>query len=266
MICPQVLRPSTSTSLPDLKISMPDLKISIPAKAPESPESTESTVPGLRRITDIKLPLHVEEVLSYHSDADQTRMLVKNAFGQGQLVFCTQPNTNPPVSNCSICLQALFDGNMIVMNKCGHFFCQGCHQKWAKKSDNCALCRQSQGTEPDNSDDSDDSDDSEREYDSDGPGYDPISRDMFSVDDILPLNEEELAEIGEYMDEVPPRTVFSPFQLDDEGYNDTSSDDDDDVMMASHQNFEEQLAIINSLRHWMNAPRRPVPVGRIVSV
>jgi len=219
---------STSTSLPDLKIS-------IPAKAPAS------KVPALSRITNKELPPHIKEIID-----PRDHELVQNAQGS-QIDFHGEVKTA-----CAICLQQL--NGMITMTKCGHFFCQSCQQQWQKRSDNCAVCRQPLAIKSD--DDFYDSDDDF--YDSDGPVYNPTSQVYDpTADDSDELTEEEAdAEVSRLMDVLVPPTeqelASSPFQHGAEWYDDTSSDDDydmsdDDDMVASHENFQEQRAIYNSI-------------------
>ena len=201
---------STSTSLPDLKIS-------ITAKAPAS------TVPALFRITNKELPPRIQEIID-----PRDHELVTNAQGS-QIDFHGEVKTA-----CAICLQQL--NGMITMTKCGHFFCQSCQQQWQKRSDNCAVCRQPLAIKSDDD-----------FYDSDGPVYDP------TADDSDELTEEEAAEISRYMDVLVPPTEqeSSSFQHGAEWYDDTSSDDmsddDDNDMIQSHENFQEQRAIYNSI-------------------
>ena len=208
---------STSTSL---------LKISIPDKAPD--KAPESKVPAISRITNQELPPHIAEKIHPH---DQE--IIKNAQG-------TQIDFHAKVeATCAFCLQQL--NGMITMTKCGHFFCQSCQQEWQKRSDNWAVCRQPLAIQSDAD-----------FYDSDGPVYEP------TADDIFELTEEEAAlnaEVSRYMDELEPPTEqeSSLFQYA-EWYDDISSDDmsddmseDDDDMVASHENFQEQRAIYNSI-------------------
>ena len=202
---------STSTSLP---------KISIPDKAPAS------KVPALSRITNKELPPRIKAQIN---QCDQE--LLRNAQGS-QIDFHGQVH-----AACAICLQQL--NGMITMTKCLHFFCQSCQQQWQKRSDNCAVCRQPLAIKSDDD-----------FYDSDGPVYDPTS-DIFYDDE---LTEEDVAEVSRLMDVLVPPTEqeSSSFQHGAEWYDDMSdymSEDDmsDDDMIASHENFQEQRAIYNSI-------------------